>query len=95
MKALHIIRHAKSSWKQAGLADIERPLSSRGKVDTLIMATEIKKSGCQFQSVYSSPAKRAKKTIKRIYNALGLDPHEIKFDPALYTFNAKFIVEWL
>jgi len=32
-KTLFLVRHAKSSWKEAGLADRERPLSGRGKRD--------------------------------------------------------------
>ena len=30
-KTLFLARHAKSSWKEVGLADRERPLSGRGK----------------------------------------------------------------
>jgi len=30
MKTLYILRHAKSSWAQPGLGDIERPLNPRG-----------------------------------------------------------------
>lgn len=31
MKQLFLCRHAKSSWKDSRLADIERPLNKRGK----------------------------------------------------------------
>ena len=33
MKTLLILRHAKSSWKDASLADHDRPLNKRGKRD--------------------------------------------------------------
>jgi len=33
MKTLLILRHAKSSWKNTGLADHDRPLTKRGKRD--------------------------------------------------------------
>ena len=33
MKTLLILRHAKSSWSNPGLADIDRPLNKRGKRD--------------------------------------------------------------
>lgn len=31
MKRLTLVRHAKSSWKDPGLADFDRPLNKRGK----------------------------------------------------------------
>ena len=33
MKTLLVLRHAKSSWKDPGLADHDRPLNKRGKRD--------------------------------------------------------------
>ena len=31
MKTLMLLRHAKSSWKEEGIADHDRPLNKRGK----------------------------------------------------------------
>jgi phosphohistidine phosphatase len=31
MKRLYLLRHAKSSWKDPGLADHDRPLAGRGR----------------------------------------------------------------
>jgi phosphohistidine phosphatase len=31
MKTLYLLRHAKSSWKDETLSDIERPLNGRGR----------------------------------------------------------------
>jgi phosphohistidine phosphatase len=33
MKTLLLMRHAKSSWKEPELADHERPLNKRGKLN--------------------------------------------------------------
>ena len=33
MKKLLILRHAKSSWDDAGLPDFDRPLNDRGEQD--------------------------------------------------------------
>ncbi|MFV0438327.1 MAG: SixA phosphatase family protein [Desulfopila sp.] len=33
MKRLYLIRHGKSSWSDAALADLDRPLNARGRRD--------------------------------------------------------------
>ncbi|MEP7080118.1 MAG: histidine phosphatase family protein, partial [Ginsengibacter sp.] len=38
MKTLIVVRHAKSSWAQSGLADFDRPLNERGKESAPKMA---------------------------------------------------------
>ena len=35
MKTLYIVRHAKSSWSDVDLADIDRPLKERGVNDAI------------------------------------------------------------
>jgi phosphohistidine phosphatase len=42
-KRLFLIRHAKSSWKDAGLPDYARPLNKREKRDAPLMAELMKK----------------------------------------------------
>ena len=70
MKTLHLIRHAKSSWENPHLGDLERPLNSRGLRSCPLMAPHILASGCSFKNVYSSPALRARKTIELIAHNL-------------------------
>ncbi|WP_020585732.1 SixA phosphatase family protein [Desulfobacter curvatus] len=88
MKTLHLIRHAKSSWTDQRLADIDRPLAPRGIRACAVMAPEIAKTGCDFSNVFTSPAKRAKETIERIAGNL----QDISFTwtvaKKLYTFSA-------
>ena len=64
MKTLLLIRHAKSSWDQAGLSDFDRPLNERGKNDAPVMAKRVKEKEIELDYLISSPAKRAKKTAK-------------------------------
>ncbi len=42
MKLLDLVRHAKSSWAEPGLADIDRPLNKRGKRDAPEMGRRLK-----------------------------------------------------
>ena len=37
MKKLYLVRHAKSSWENNNLKDIERPLNKRGEKDAPLM----------------------------------------------------------
>ncbi|OWY19048.1 phosphohistidine phosphatase [Sphingobacteriales bacterium UPWRP_1] len=87
MKTLYIVRHAKSSWKEAGLEDIDRPLNERGKHDAPEMGKYLKQQGVKPDALYSSPAKRAQKTAQLIAAELGFDKDKISIQPVLYTFN--------
>ncbi|NJN77631.1 MAG: hypothetical protein HC803_04300 [Saprospiraceae bacterium] len=42
MKTVLFIRHAKSSWKDVNLKDIERPLNKRGLRDAPFMGRKLK-----------------------------------------------------
>ena len=42
MKQLILVRHAKSSWKDAGIEDHDRPLNKRGERDAPYMAQVLK-----------------------------------------------------
>jgi len=64
MKTLTLVRHAKSSWKDRGLSDRERPLNRRGKRDAPIMARRIGETGVRPSQIISSPAVRAWTTAK-------------------------------
>ncbi|MCG8549661.1 MAG: histidine phosphatase family protein [Desulfobacterales bacterium] len=88
MKTLHLIRHAKSSWKDEGLADIDRPLAPRGIRACAVMAAEIAKTGCDFSNAFTSPAQRAKETIERIAGNLKNMSFTWTVAEKLYTFSA-------
>ena len=71
MKTVYFIRHAKSSWEDAGLSDIERPLNKRGNRDAKFMAKLLKGKEGQPDKIISSPANRALTTA--IYFATELN----------------------
>ncbi len=64
MKQLILVRHAKSSWSDMLISDIERPLNSRGKRNAPFMAQKLKEIVKNIDTFYVSPAKRARKTAK-------------------------------
>ena len=63
-KKVIIIRHAKSSWSQTGLADFDRPLNERGLKDALFMANRLRDLGEIPEILISSNANRAQSTAK-------------------------------
>ena len=73
MKILLVLRHAKSSWKKANLADFERPLNKRGKKDAPRMGELIRREGIVPDLIISSSAKRALKTAESVALACGYD----------------------
>ncbi|MGD1897422.1 MAG: histidine phosphatase family protein [Phormidesmis sp.] len=94
MKKLHLIRHAKSSWRDRAIADIDRPLNQRGLKSCSVMAGQIVKAGCHFEQVFCSPAVRAQTTIEQIAKQLSEKSIEWRIDSALYTFEYEALLNW-
>jgi len=84
MKILYLIRHAKSSWKEKELLDINRPLNARGKRDAPFMGNLLYKKGIEPDVLISSPAKRARKTALAFAKALNYPKREIQINPKIY-----------
>lgn len=66
MKVLLLLRHAKSSWESAGLADHDRPLNNRGKRDAPRMGKVLLEEGIVPEIIISSSAIRARSTAKKV-----------------------------
>jgi phosphohistidine phosphatase len=84
MKTLLIIRHAKSSWDNSIINDIDRPLNDRGKRDAPAMAQRLIKTNVKIDLFVSSPAKRARNTAGFFIREYGRPEKEILFIPELY-----------
>ena len=84
MKRLYIIRHAKSSWKQADLDDIDRPLNKRGKRDAPFMGERLRKQQVRPDLVVTSSARRALKTAKLISREVGYPKEKIVMKSKIY-----------
>src|SRR5687768_4960118 len=66
MKHLYLLRHAKSSWKQRGLPDHDRPLAGRGRHAATAIADHMRDQGIEPELVLCSTARRARETLERI-----------------------------
>lgn len=84
MKTLYLIRHGKSSWDNPGLADFDRPLATRGKMDGPRMGAYLAEQSAKPDLLLSSPANRAYSTAKLIADAVGYEGSRIATDRKIY-----------
>jgi len=63
---LLLLRHAKSDWGDAGLADVDRPLNTRGKAAAQTMARYLKECGLLPNQILCSTAQRTRETLARL-----------------------------
>jgi phosphohistidine phosphatase len=71
MRSLLLMRHAKSSWDQPGLADLDRPLAPRGRQAAPLVARHLRDQGLVPDLVLCSPALRVQETWQLMAPALG------------------------
>jgi phosphohistidine phosphatase len=95
MKLLYLVRHAKSSWRDSALDDIERPLNKRGKRDAPFMGELLKEKVVNPDVVFSSPAKRASKTAQIIAEQIGYSKKDIIYTEEIYEASSHELVEFI
>lgn len=84
MKTLILVRHAKSSWADAGTDDFDRPLNDRGKADAPLMAKRLQERLSAVDLFVASPARRALKTAKLFAKVFEVDKEDVLQDQSLY-----------
>lgn len=84
MRALYLMRHAKSSWKDPRLVDHERPLNKRGKKDAPEMGRRLRARGAVLDVIVTSDARRAVDTAIAMADGLGLLRKAIRTNAKLY-----------
>lgn len=83
-RTVYLLRHAKSSWSDPALADIERPLAPRGRKAAKKVAHYLRERDVHPDIVLCSPAARARETLAAISDG------EIR--PELYGASAAELV---
>jgi len=92
MKTLYLLRHAKSSWKEPGLEDFDRPLNGRGQDAAPLVGRFIRKKKLTVDLLLSSPAARARQTASLVREAAGLSA-ALLFDERIYEADAARLLE--
>jgi len=82
---LHLIltRHAKSSWDDPALDDLDRPLNRRGQRAALLLGKALSARGYHPAEVLCSTARRAAETWATLAGCLPA-PEDVRFEPSLY-----------
>ncbi|MBT8079821.1 MAG: histidine phosphatase family protein [Gammaproteobacteria bacterium] len=84
MKTLTLLRHAKSSWDDPGLADRDRPLNRRGERDAPVMGQRIAAAGIRPSLIISSPAVRAWTTARLVAREISYPLEFLQREKDLY-----------
>lgn len=92
MKTLFILRHAKSSWDDAKLADLERQLNERGERTAPFMGKFMRERGFEPSIIISSPAARAKETTQLVKEAANFSS-DLKFDERIYEASPRTLLQ--
>lgn len=92
MKTLSILRHAKSSWDDAGLPDFERPLAPRGRKAAPLMGRHMRELGIAPDLVLCSPALRTRETASLTLNELGEHRPPVTYDETIYEATADALM---
>jgi phosphohistidine phosphatase len=92
VRQLWLLRHAKSSWDQPGLADVDRPLAPRGRRAADILAGQLAAAEVRPAVVLCSSSLRTRETLAAILPALG-DALEIRIERELYGAGAAQLLE--
>ena len=94
MLTLILLRHAKSSWSNPGLADVDRPLATRGLNDAPLMGKAMAERGIDPELVLCSAARRTRDTLDLVLPELRVEP-KVVYDKALYHASPETMLEML
>jgi phosphohistidine phosphatase len=83
-RRLILLRHAKSSWDDGDLDDVDRPLAERGEHDAPMMAERLLRLSPAPTTILTSPALRAKRTAQLVASVFGGAQDGVKTARALY-----------
>jgi phosphohistidine phosphatase len=94
MPTLYLLRHAKSSWDDPGLADHERPLAERGLRNAAVLSEHLRDARILPELVLCSTARRARETLAAVLPEFDGET-EILVERGLYGSSAEELLERL
>jgi len=94
-KVLHVVRHAKSSWDNDGIADIDRTLKPKGIRNAYETARKLKLINHIPDVIVSSPADRALHTAIIFARVFQFPLKDLQINDVLYEFSKDHILEFV
>lgn len=94
MKTLFLLRHAKSSWSEPGLADFDRPLNERGRRAAPLIARHLARGGPLPDLILCSAAQRTRETLALMLPDLARDA-VLRIESGLYGADAATLLRRL
>jgi phosphohistidine phosphatase len=94
MRTVILLRHAKSSWSDSTLSDIDRPLAPRGERAARRIAKYMRKKSMHPALVLCSPSVRTRQTLDAIEPSLGKSCL-VELSPELYAATDGQLLERL
>lgn len=92
-KILHILRHAKSGWNSEGIADIDRPLKTKGVKSAYEISRKMKLGGLTPELIISSPADRALHTAVIFARVFELNMKNLQINNLMYESSSGKILD--
>ena len=92
-RQLVLVRHTKSSWKELGLTDFDRPLKKDRKEDAIKMGKYLSSLKLKPDAIISSPALRTRQTAELLCQNLRFQPTELIFDKRIYESTAEEVLQ--
>ena len=89
-RRIDLLRHAKSSWDNPGLADHDRPLTSRGRRAATRIGRHLREAGVEPELILCSTARRARDTLALLDLA-----GAVSVEPGLYGASSDLLLERL
>ena len=94
-KVLHVVRHAKSSWENDGIADIDRTLKPKGIRNAYETARKLKLINHVPDMIVSSPADRALHTAVIFARVFEYPLINMQINDILYEFSKDLILDFI
>lgn len=91
-KLLLLLRHAKSSWKDASLRDFDRPLNDRGTKAAAVIGKFMRDRRLRPDILICSPAERARQTAALVMEAAGITA-PLTYDKRIYEANVSQLLD--
>ena len=92
MLRLTLIRHGNAEWKDASIADFDRPLNKRGLGEAEGIGKLLMENDMVPELLLASTAKRTQQTAEIVGRMLGLPYRRVKFAESLYLARAEAIL---